>query len=355
MNKLELDTVCSPCRERLKAFYEYFRFVLENQTKFKAFVAKEGFIPEPDDTSICLITKVDPTEFVTMIKDEPEEDCMDSDSDVEYPSRDDFSASPPPTKTTSDPNPCKEEAETDAAVKAEPAKKNKFEPDCVPSDKENVIKPKKKGTRKRLKLTTEERGVKAREKDELIKKFVVLKCELCPDMEPFSTYSALNSHSRRLHQQEAMIRCCGRLLKSKFLLASHLQMHLNKPTCEKCGETFTTNRKLESHRKIAHAICEICGVDLRRKKLKPVDVWSHMQQHALSADPMKPTPFICDLCNKPVKDRNRFKAHIKYRHYDRVACICEHCGTSFKFKHQYTEHNRVQHPNGWCLLLFFFF
>lgn len=337
MSQLELDNICSPCRDRLKAFYEYFKFVLDNQLKFKALVSGDLV----DETvEITVITKVDPTEFVTIVKDEPE---VVQYSDYEE-DQGDFLLSPDELKEeVSDVGEITVKIDPDAAALNETEVENV---DKTRKRKTHSSKQTGKRKRTRIKLTTEERDEISREKDELIKKFIVLKCYKCPNVDPFPDFSSLMTHSRRIHHTEAVVKCCGREIKTKFLLASHLQLHVNVPTCEKCGETFRTNRKLESHRKIAHAICDICGVDLRRKKLKPVDVWAHMQQHALSSDPTKPTPFICDLCGKEVKDRNRFKAHIKYQHYDRVACICEHCGTSFAFKHQYTEHKRIQHPNG---------
>lgn len=327
LTEAELHSICLPCRDRLKTFYEYYIFVLENQIKFETNLTNQ---PLSESVKVTVSSKTDDarkSEHVAPIKDEPElsEDSYeDEDQSLEADSLCDESH---------------KLNDKELIVKIDPDHVNK-------SETQEKSSRSSKRRRKRPKLTAEERDEISREKDELIKRFIVLKCEQCPQIESFPDFASLMSHSRQKHHKEAIVKCCGREIKTKFLLASHLQMHINVPTCEKCGETFRTNRKLQSHQKVAHAICDICNLDLRRKKLKPVDVWSHAQQHLLSSDPNKPAPFICDLCGKTVKDRNRFKAHIKYTHYDNVASVCESCGLSFRFKHQYTEHKRIQHPNG---------
>lgn len=355
LTQLDVDNICEPCRDRLKNFYEYFKFVLDNQKKFESIAFK-------DDSKLQPFTvQTDSTEFVPIVKTEPKIDVL-RDNELQHKSdHEDFERDFTPCRDSSlsphlEPEPsCKVEPKLEETDDEDDYRYEDQMDHVVKNIPESLTlkgktKLERKVPRKQRKpytrMSNEVRDEVTRERDELIRKFIILKCEKCPQLEPFEDFTALMNHSRKRHKTDPVIKCCNREIKSKFVLVSHLQLHVNVPTCEKCGLTFTTNRKMESHRKIAHAICEICGLDLRRKKLKPVDVWSHYQQHALSIDPSRPAPFICDMCGKTSKDRNRFKAHITYNHYDRVACICELCGISFKFKHQYTEHNRTQHPNG---------
>lgn len=218
----EVDSICSPCRDRLKSFYGYFKFVLENQIKFKDLSAKLS--PHENlDATVFVANESIPT---PTLKDEPE--LTLSDFYDEHAVSQDSSESQ---------NELKQEEEADYNNGEEIIVK--LEPDNAATNKENVEKIRKKRSKsmksrvikkKRVKLTQEERDELSREKDELIKRFIVLKCEKCPKIDSFPDFAALMSHSRRKHRTEAVVKCCGREIKTKFLLAAHLQLHINVPS-----------------------------------------------------------------------------------------------------------------------------
>lgn len=206
------------------------------------------------------------------------------------------------------------------------------------------------------------------ERDELIKRFFIMKCLKCPEeSKHFSNLSALQAHSKDLHGKVLNILCCGRKFSYRSELADHLtNLHtipkqpklyeiIDDYRCDKCFEEFREYRLLQSHKILQHeSVCQYCNVDLRKfvsktKKLRQIDITSHLQQHLLSPDISKPAPFVCAHCpGREIADREKLKYHMERWHHNirNVSFICEHCGDGFKFMALYTAHLKSKHPPG---------
>lgn len=227
--------------------------------------------------------------------------------------------------------------------------------DELPKERKQIFTETVEMTKERNALRKEN----TRKREELIREYLILKCEKCPDADPFPNFNALRSHTRITHKTVLRVNCCTRSFRYRCDLAEHVrECHAEEGQkietgqsfkCDKCERDFTDKREFRSHRISAHLNCEICGMDMRKRKLQPHEVWAHAQQHDLSDDPAKLAPYICDLCGKSFSDRRTFKRHLGRMHLPAGAeptFICEVCGVSLRTKQSVYDHVKAKHAEG---------
>lgn len=381
LTQLELDTVCMPCRDKLKSFYEYYKFVLENQNQLESGLIKRAAVYPG---LVGSVTKAEDPEFVVIVKEEPKE-YQEIEENVENTTATLNFSQKSKVKKGTDQNSSDEERWSAPASPlpetqiVEEHLDESFDGEMTQLKVETTIssgedekpisrqkslrtitkKKKKKSTsippkkRNRSKIGPEaahKLHEKAEEEEKLIKQYVKLICVHCtdkPDQE-FVSFYELAQHIRIRHKNDLLIFCCSRKFRARHTLVAHLwRDHVAGPqfSCDICNEKFKSGPKLRSHFRQKHLRCEFCGIDMKSRKMRD-NIWSHAQQHLLSPDQSKLVPCICDLCGKKLKDRTRVKMHLKYVHFRSVKNLCELCGIDFTTTSSYNQHNLLKHSDG---------
>ncbi len=148
--------------------------------------------------------------------------------------------------------------------------------------------------------------------------------------------------------------------------------------CDVCAETFSSQKKLQMHRKTAHSgelenfvqanwkTCSICNKNFHAK--------TALRNHLVESHGIKGTiaTFDCDICGKQFTSRSRLKdhqtnhstvrphmcatcgktykteRHLKFHmhvHADSDGFPCAKCGKVFKTKHYLNMHMQRTHPD----------
>lgn len=345
LSGLDIDNICTICRDKLKSFYEYYKFVLENQIRLKTGNVK-GERPLP--ALVGSVSKIDDPEFVLIVKEEPK-DFIEPDELIEYKPFDDEDLILAPSDVDDDAPDIKAVVEmkinTDEEVSIKRPRDEEGEEMPVPK------KPKKKWRRSKV---DPEAARKQKEKyeaeEQLIKKYVKLACAHCQEKtnEEFNSFNDLAKHAKKKHKNDILIYCCSRKFRARHTLLPHVKIdHVIGPkfSCDECGEKFKSEIRLKTHHKLKHLFCQYCGLDMRSRKMRD-NIWSHTQQHLLSPDPTKLAPCICDLCGKKLKDRTRVHMHLQYVHFRNVKYMCELCGIDFTTTSSYNQHQLIKHSDG---------
>lgn len=372
LSEEDLKLVCGSCFEKLSEFYDYYKFVLHNQTK--NLIGSDITIKDETKSSEC---DEEPFEEGSFAKE------TDTDSEMHDEVRD--PASSPALELKQEQGdligqdlilacelcPSMGAFPTFSAFQTHSQTVHNIVGTIMCCNKKfknqrsltrHVLNHKNETLSSKLtRPSLQEQAGRTQEREKLISRYLILTCEQCPKRERFKNYQSLWDHTKSEHGSVLKLHCCGRPWQNRFALARHLkQWHEGVesgprlpcdtiPTCEKCGQTFRTNRTLQSHLKLAHAKCEYCNLDLRQRHLKPIDIWSHIQQHLLSDDITKPAPYVCDICNKQVANRVRLKGHMYNQHIlteKEENFVCHQCGDRFKLQGKYNEHMKEKHSIG---------
>lgn len=341
LGKSDLDVICYTCRAKLRSIQEYFEFVLENQFKFKVdnnaknnnnhdnvklSMIKESHQPvSVKNSALSSLLSKGILDYGSgfSIKQEPvEEDDM-----VELMNH----PAPLTPPTSIDESHDEEEEVLDTS-------------ELIPSPRDN-----RQTSGYQSRLSPEKLQLRQKQND-LIKQFLNLQCQLCPQSLPFRDFSKLANHMKKTHGVPLEVPCCNKLFRLKHLYLQHLiKNHSgttdNRYPCPDCNQSYSTSCKLEVHRYIDHFYCHLCKEKISNVKTRP-SLRSHLQQHALSKDPKQVEPFKCHYCAKEFRDREKVKAHLRLVHMTKVGTICHQCGIEFKTRSAFILHHQRQHENG---------
>eukprot|EP00092_Neocalanus_flemingeri_P001520 GFUD01001622.1.p1 GENE.GFUD01001622.1~~GFUD01001622.1.p1 ORF type:complete len:532 (+),score=116.63 GFUD01001622.1:82-1677(+) len=169
------------------------------------------------------------------------------------------------------------------------------------------------------------------------------KCDQCPKvlMTAKDFFEHLQSHGKDFIGKTAPCEICGKMLKNKYILKSHVEaVHEKKSgefACDECGKVLSTKASLEYHRKSVHTqdypfTCELCGkgfikynrmvtcvnnhhgiykyrcpeCDYKTNKL--LQFKEHMNSHT------KEILFYCPVCNQQSNGTKNLGCHTKQVH-----------------------------------------
>lgn len=244
---VNIQTVCSKCRNIVNEFYDAKRRQLQIQQILLGYMNRE-------DLEIDVKTELDVT-----IHEEPEEVLEETDAadllEVNF----------------------REEARSESELE-------KFD--------EEFVKKRKKYGRKKLK----------------IRKQIDTKtnCDIC--QKTFSRNGALKQHMLT-HEATKPYVCevCGKVYKHNGALKVHLGMHngINPFTCEYCSKSFTQKiallRHIPIHTGETPHVCDLCG----KRFIHRTSFRIHKLNHAGKKD------FKCSVCNFAFLSRSHLNRHLK--------------------------------------------
>lgn len=266
-----MQYVCRNCCDKLESFHEYYLFVLKNQT-VKVEQQKK------------LLVESSGSEFVNVIKVEPDieiekkEDIWDDDVNEDN---------------------CDPDESEDLSVKAEKDKKKTGRP--------KLIGPRNRDTRRmrHIRKTTPEQQAHKDKVYQTITDFYDMTCDLCPNMQGFSSYSLVIRHCRTDHKRLRVWVCCNLRLYTTTKLYEHAMRHKNPNMCELCGDQFVENKAFKAHKcpKAKYVVCNECEKQFQHKSM----LRDHLKIHF-------PEYIFCELCGKSFTKKHKFREHMNYDH-----------------------------------------
>ncbi|XP_055525660.1 zinc finger protein 62-like [Wyeomyia smithii] len=209
----------------------------------------------------------------------------------------------------------------------------------------------------------------------------------------FQTAASFNAHKKSAHPLEERFECdCGRRFFTSAQLENHMLVHTdgNRNFCDICGNYFTSNSVLHTHRRKVHDLplpyqcphceesfadnksltqhsfvhrkrehfeCELCGM----KYYQRISLRFHMEKRhgpnegsnqgesrngtiitppVLNCD----KPFQCDMCEKTFRLKPFLTAHRKCHTDVGKPFVCDICGKEFRLKKMLQAHSLV-HSN----------
>lgn len=174
------------------------------------------------------------------------------------------------------------------------------------------------------------------------------RCEHC--QERFQTKAGVGRHVSEVHRStmtETGVACekCGNFFGDEEKLESHLKNVHGNHQCSECGIAFEQYAKLKTHMQNVHAIgkqhlCPICGKRFWGKSV----LENHVACHENG------TWFECHLCGALMKDLTNLKKHLvkcskKKMPTEKQKFVCGECGKGYSRKDSLDDHVRVMHSN----------
>ncbi|XP_062132263.1 transcription factor grauzone [Drosophila sulfurigaster albostrigata] len=181
-----------------------------------------------------------------------------------------------------------------------------------------------------------------KEDEELIKRYVVMGCELCIFLA--DDFDGIRDHFKDKHPDERpYIKCCGRKLNKRCLIVEHARRHENPEyiKCKDCGKVFANSSVLRAHWLVHHVPddecdfqCDECGKRFSRR--------NHLELHKGSHVPANERKFICPQCPKhnAFATEYHMQVHISMQHR-KASNICHVCGKEIKDKAVFEKHVRL--------------
>uniref|UniRef100_A0A182KA94 C2H2-type domain-containing protein n=1 Tax=Anopheles christyi TaxID=43041 RepID=A0A182KA94_9DIPT len=301
------EQVCQQCQTTVAEFHVYSRQVEANQRQLRLALATDHLVPQPLGS-----VKIEPDlkiEFIpTEVTEEPPLgiECVD----------------------------VKEEYSGSISLESEP------ESDSSASDGD-AIGTRRRGRRKaremKLKSTDKSKDktdgnnqARQQEKDERIKEFYTLECEICSIL--LDDFVQLQEHYQLVHDTRGYIRCCNKQLFHRYTLLDHIAVHRGTIRCEVCDRTYKTKRYLALHMAKSHGTeedrpfkCNKCGLAYPKQYL----LRSHQLMHVQAE---------CHICKKVLSSNYALKVHITQMHSDDGNQICATCGKMFRTKAAMDRH-----------------
>lgn len=274
LTETDLQYVCRNCCDKLESFYEYYLFVLYNQT-IKIEQQSKLLVQSPG------------SEFVNVIKVEPD---LDVDKKEEV-SEDEF-------------NDYSDREESDGENEEIKVKK---ENETKRIGRPKLIGPRNRDTRRMRHVlkTTPEQQAHREMVYQTITEFYEMTCEKCPNSPKFSSYALLIRHCRKDHAVLRVWICCNLRLYTTTKLYEHALRHKNPNMCKLCGNQFIENKAFKAHKcpKAKYVECNECGKEFQQKsKLR-----DHLKIHF-------PEYIFCELCGKSFTKKHKFREHLNYDH-----------------------------------------
>lgn len=131
--------------------------------------------------------------------------------------------------------------------------------------------------------------------------------------------------------------------------------------CVDCSKAFSIHNQLIKHIKIYHwerlkthllRQCDVCSLWFQNQS----DQEAHRKQEHPDAksrdEPEMPLYFnllTCQVCGKICDNRSSLKRHM-LKHSDKLPCVCDTCGKTFRFAWNLKEHTITQHGKGGDML-----
>ena len=167
-------------------------------------------------------------------------------------------------------------------------------------------------------------------------------CDVCD--KSFINVRSRNTHIRVIHGTETKVKCkiCNKFFSTSFNLKVHLQtMHgnsnekieLGSCTCDQCGKRFTDGMKLKLHTKHSHLKKHKCD-----KCIETFDTQKQVRHHfAIEHNPRKNAkakkhdPLNCKICNIQITNGLNLKFDYK----------CDMCEEIFAKENELSEHAKI--------------
>ena len=167
----------------------------------------------------------------------------------------------------------------------------------------------------------------------------LLLCQVCGKL--LKGRSSLRTHLA-LHENAKRYRCpyCTKCFNDKKVQKNHVRTHTReKPfNCSKCSAAFSTSSGLLSH-KIKHVnvrpySCIFCSKTFKTKAV----LTSHMKIHEIG-------PFVCDICDKVYDHKRSLSIHRVSHKIVSKKFSCPHCKKRYMFRSLLTRHMQVSNSS----------
>lgn len=167
------------------------------------------------------------------------------------------------------------------------------------------------------------------------------KCFICDKI--FDKIWTKNKHVKVEHESERICKICNLKCKTPISLETHVKFHFRDYAfmCEICSKTFRYRNRLNSHMALHHskAVEMTCDLCGLLTKFK-----NNIKRHMKSVH-MKLREFQCDQCpNHEYSTQEALNSHL-YRYHDVTAPIkCPDCQHGFTFDSELRAHKK----HGFC-------
>lgn len=123
----------------------------------------------------------------------------------------------------------------------------------------------------------------------------------------------------------------------KFSLMREHERLTHKFICHFCGRSYTVKLNLKMHifreHKGIRTFCSDCGI-------QTMDLAEHMKKH------LNEQIFVCDICGKEVRGKQRINNHMNRSHKSRLArFFCSFCDKGFRYMADLNEHAIKHNPD----------
>ncbi|XP_064096702.1 zinc finger protein 607-like [Macrobrachium nipponense] len=161
-------------------------------------------------------------------------------------------------------------------------------------------------------------------------------CELC--FKSFRDRHTLRLHMTSVHKPKTIpckAKGCKKVFSSVSLMRCHYRYHLNqKFTCDKCGQSFSTESYMQKHILSHSGIRPYTCVDCGKTFLSA----SHRNQHRrICHSPVK--MYQCSFCGKRFKTKDLMNYH-ESNHRGEKPFKCEVCGYATAYRNTYYAHRK---------------
>ncbi|XP_068236538.1 zinc finger protein 665-like [Palaemon carinicauda] len=165
---------------------------------------------------------------------------------------------------------------------------------------------------------------------------IKFQCELC--FKSFRDRHTLRLHMTSVHKPKTIpckAKGCDKVFSSLSLMRCHYRYHLNqKFTCDKCGQSFSTESYLQKHILSHSGVRPYTCVDCGKTFLSA----SHRNQHRrMRHSPVK--LYQCSFCGKRFKTKDLMTYH-ENNHRGEKPFKCEICGYATAYKNTYYAHRK---------------